>query len=95
VIRLDILSSRKLLHQPIAAQLAYLHWSSGHDFRLSRVISRQARETRVRFPDGELLFFVLVVCHVNSGKYVLLNRDIIIGLVSVPIGNTAVLPWVG
>jgi hypothetical protein len=39
--------------KPIPAQLAYLHWSSGHDFRLSRVISRQARETRVRFPDGE------------------------------------------
>jgi hypothetical protein len=45
-----------LPHQPIPAQLAYLHWSSGHDFRLSRVKPRQARETRVRFPDGELMF---------------------------------------
>jgi hypothetical protein len=43
-------------HQPIPAQLAHLHWSSGHDFRLSRVKSRQARETRVRFPDGEHTF---------------------------------------
>jgi hypothetical protein len=50
---------RILLHQPIPAQLAYLHWSSGHDFRLSRVRSRQARETRVRFPDGEHLFLFL------------------------------------
>ena len=50
---------RRSSHQPIAAQLAHLHWSSGHDFRLSGVKSRQARETRVRFPDGEhiLLFF--------------------------------------
>jgi hypothetical protein len=44
-----------MLHLP--AQLAHLHWSSGHDFRLSRVNSRQARETRVRFPDGEHLLF--------------------------------------
>ena len=35
----------------------HLHWSSGHDFRLSRVKSRQARETRVRFPDGEFSFW--------------------------------------
>ena len=49
-----------MLHQPIPAQLAYLHWSSGHDFRLSRVKSRQARETGVRFPDGELPLLLLV-----------------------------------
>ena len=46
--------------KPIPAQLAHLHWSSGHDFRLSRVKSRQARETRVRFPDGELLFALVL-----------------------------------
>jgi hypothetical protein len=51
-----ILSEQDAFHQPIPAQLAHLHWSSGHDFRLSRVKSRQARETRVRFPDGELTF---------------------------------------
>ena len=45
-------------HQPIPAQLAHLHWSSGHDFRLSRVKSRQARETGVRFPDGELILLL-------------------------------------
>jgi hypothetical protein len=50
--------SRDLLHEPIPGQLAYLHWSSGHDFRLSGVKSRQARETRVRFPDGEHHVFV-------------------------------------
>jgi hypothetical protein len=87
--------SRKLLHQPIAAQLAYLHWSSGHDFRLSRVISRQARETRVRFPDGEHLFLFWYDRHVSSGTSVLLiNRAIEIGFVSVSVGSTAILPWV-
>ena len=45
-------------HQPIPAQLAHLHWSSGHDFRLSGVKSRQARETGVRFPDGELILLL-------------------------------------
>jgi hypothetical protein len=59
----------KCFHQPIPAQLAHLHWSSGHDFRLSRVKSRQARETRVRFPDGELMllcFFLSIVLSVDE-----------------------------
>jgi hypothetical protein len=58
-------------HQPIPAQLAHLHWSSGHDFRLSRVKSRQARETRVRFPDGEHHVFVSlcsIVLNINEGR---------------------------
>jgi hypothetical protein len=54
-------------YQPIPDQLAYLHWSSGHDFRLSGVKSRQARETRVRFPDGELLFCPRCPCPGRSG----------------------------
>jgi hypothetical protein len=58
-----------LPYQPIAAQLAYLHWSSGHDFRLSRVVSRQARETRVRFPDGEhILLFSGILCIGGSSR---------------------------
>ena len=53
-----IFTRRFIEHIPIPAQLVYLHWSSGHDFRLSRVKSRQARETRVRFPDGELTYLL-------------------------------------
>ena len=63
------MSERRISHHvtPIPAQLVHLHWSSGHDFRLSRVTSRQARETRVRFPDGELhfLFFRVEQAHIN------------------------------
>ena len=60
-------------HKPIPAKLAHLHWSSGHDFRLSRVChSRQARETGVRFPDGELplLSFPFAACLFFSYDYV-------------------------
>jgi hypothetical protein len=56
------------LSKPIPAQLAYLHWSSGHDFRLSRVKSLQARETRVRFPDGEQNVVFVLACQVISSE---------------------------
>jgi hypothetical protein len=66
-------------HQPIPAQLAHLHWSSGHDFRLSRVKSRQARETRVRFPDGEhpILFCLNACLWLICMGYLLLNKGIV------------------
>jgi hypothetical protein len=60
---------REIRHLPIPAQLVYLHWSSGHDFRLSRVKSRQARETRVRFPDGELHFCLMCYRRRRIGSF--------------------------